>query len=168
MLVLFDEMMETTFTCLEWLNYYKEEIRKIKNISPFLSVLCISVGIEFLGKLLNNAPLDSKSDCGRKFEYALSTFSSLNKYAGKKLYNLLRSGLAHRISVKENIIISSIEENQLNHNPVTINTNTLFEDFVEAVEAALSKTDWDNSDVLNSYICINDGSTGSTITMLNL
>ena len=158
--------METTFTCVEWLGYYKDEVQKIKDVSPFLSVLCIAAGIEYMGKLLRTDPLDRGDDSSGKFEQALKSFKSLNKYAGKGLYNLIRCGLAHRITVKENVILTRIDETQLDDSPIIINVNTLVMDFIEAVKDAQSKTDWENPNTHNPYVTINDESeTGSTITM---
>lgn len=158
--------MEKEFTCIEWIKYYKEEVEKIVDYSPFLSILCISAGIEYMGKLLSVAPLDDGTGCSGKFENALSSFESLRKYEGKDLYNLIRCGLAHRISVKEGIVLSTTSQNQLDNSPLTINVKSFFDDFVKAVEEAQSKTDWSNPDAQKPYMTINnDSETGSTLTM---
>lgn len=162
-------MENTAFTGIKWLNSYKEEIRKIKDHSPLLSVLCISAGIEFLGKLLCDEPLDSKTKCEEKFNKALSTFASLNKYDDKDLYHLIRCGLAHRISVKEGIILDPSHESQLEDSvPIRINPNRFFEDFEKAVEEAQEKKDWPNSAATDEYVTVTtNAETGTTVTIIN-
>ena len=161
-------MAESTFSCVQWLTRYKEEIAKIKESSPFLSVLCISAGIEFLGKLLYEDSLDNGNGCGEKFNKALENFTSLNKYANKNLYNLIRCGLAHRISVKEDIKLDPNHESQLDTTPIIINPNKFFDDFAIAVDEAQTKTDWLNPNALRPYVTIKDNSeTGATATMIS-
>lgn len=157
-------MAEHDFSCVEWLDYYKNEIEKIKETSPLLSVLCIAAGIEFLGKLLSTDPLDA-GNCGGKFDEATKTFNSLNKYVDKKLYDLVRCGLAHRISVKDNIILSTDQPTNLDNIPIVLNVDSFFSDFVKAVEEAQSKQDWGNPNANTSYVTIDENTTGSTYTI---
>lgn len=160
-------MSETKFNCVEWLQNYKEDIRKIKDISPFLTVLGVSVGIEFIGKLLSAEDLDSGGSCNIKFEKALSEFESLKKYAEKDFYSLIRCGLAHRVSPKKNIILSSKSDSDLSAEPIILNSNSFFEDFSSAVEEAQSKTDWENPEANIEYVTIReDTDTGMTQTFV--
>ena len=153
-----------TYSCVEWLNYYKTEIEKIKASSPFLTVLCISAGIEFLGKLLYNDSLDS-GNCNTKFNEALKNFESLNKYEDKKIYDLVRCGLAHRISVKEGVVVSTDKPSDLDNIPIVLNVNEFWEDFSKAVDEAQSKSDWKHSNANTDYVTVDNNATGSTFTM---
>lgn len=157
-------MEEKTYSCVEWLDYYKKEIEKIKESSPFLSVLCIAAGIEFLGKLLSTDSIDN-GNCREKFNNALREFDTLTEYADKNLYDLVRCGLAHRISVKEGIILSIEQSTNLNSLPIVLNVNSFFEAFAKAVEEAQAKTEWKFPDANTSYVTINNDTTGSTFTM---
>ena len=160
-------MAETTFTCIQWLQKYKEELEKIKDSSPFLLMLGISAGIEFMGKLLYIDPLDDGNNCGDKFEKALSEFDSLKKYSGKNLYSLIRCGLAHKISVKEGIVLSKESKSKLNEIPIVINTNVFFDDFVIAVDDAQEKKKWANKAATQNYVIVkNETDTGVTATFL--
>lgn len=162
------ETNEKSFTCVQWLEEYAKELAKIKDSSPFLLVLGVSAGIEFLGKLLRTDDLDDSNDCKGKFEQALSNFPSLQKYQGHELYKLVRCGLAHRAAVKEGIILSDSASTDLNSNPIILNTSLFYEDFRQAVEEAQKKTDWPNPAAKSPYISVlNDSETGSTTTILN-
>lgn len=161
-------MSKTTLTGLQWLKAYKDDIAKIKDSSPFLMVLCISAGIEFLGKLLSKAPIDNGDKCSEKFEAAMCKFESLKKYSNKNFYNLIRCGLAHRVSVKEGIILTRGEKTKLDNDPIMLNVYEFFNDFEIAVNEAQIITEWANSIATTNYVSINETSeTGSTITMLN-
>ena len=59
---------EKQHTGLEWLKVYNEELGKIKDVSPLLLVLCVSAGIEFIGKLLSTDDIDNGNKCNIKFE----------------------------------------------------------------------------------------------------
>lgn len=158
---------EKQYTSLEWLKVYNEELGKIKDVSPLLLVLCVSAGIEFIGKLLSTDDIDNGNKCNIKFEDALDNFSSLNKYKGKNLYDLVRCGLAHRIGVKKGITLSSSKESDLESMPIRLNTNQFYEDFSQAVEDAQTSSLIVNSIATLPYISVNEFSeTGSTITFL--
>lgn len=159
--------MSQTFTCIQWLKKYQEEIAKIKEHSPFLMVLCISAGIELMGKLLSPDDLDDGNGCNGKFEGALKQFDSLKKYKDKDLYHLVRCGLAHRVSVKENIILSKELENDLDASPIVLNTNSFFEDFSKAVDDAQVFTGWAHQAATSDYVSITSDLTGLTPTIIN-
>ena len=130
-------------------------------------MLGVSAGIEFMGKLLDTAPLDDKYNCETKFERALTEFDSLKKYAGKQIYNLIRCGLAHRVSVKEGIVISNEKESNLDEIPIVINTNGFFDDFAKAVDDAQVKKNWANTATAQDYVTVKkEADTGMTATFL--
>ncbi len=157
---------ETTFTGIEWLKKYCEDLENIKTHSPLLTVLGVSAGIEFLGKLLSTDPIDSGNDCKNKFENALAEFESLNKYQNKNLYGLVRCGLAHRICIKDGVILSPSKDNDLDSDTFILNPSSFLSDFVKAVKTAQSKKDWPNSIATTSYVSVNkDAETGSTPTI---
>ena len=160
------EANEKTFNCVQWLEQYANEVKKIKDVSPFLTVLAISAGIEFLGKLLDDDDLDDSNDCGKKFEDALKAFSSLQKYQNKNLYKLVRCGLAHRTSVKEGIVLDPINDSNLDTRPIVLNPVEFYTDFKSAVDDAQKRTSWPNAAVTQDYVSvISDNVTGSTKTI---
>ena len=153
----------TEYSCVEWIQVYQKELEKIKGHSQLLLTLGVSAGIEFLGKLLHNDDLDDGNNSSGKFEIALSSFTSLQKYSGKELYNLVRCGLAHRVSMKEGIILSPSENTDLDNTPKVLNTNQFFIDFAQAVKDAQKKTDWPNPNATTKYVYVSkDSNTGST------
>ena len=161
--------MKKTFSGIQWLSYYLGEIEKIKDASPFLAMLGISAGIEYLGKLLSTNTQDGRNDCNGRFERALTEFNSLKKYCNKNLYHLLRCGLAHSINVEEGIILSREQHSNLNTSPIIINTDEFYIDFEKAVEEAQEKANWPNSTATHGYVTIvNQSETGATETFLYL
>ena len=158
---------EKQHTGLKWLKVYNEELGKIKDVSPLLLVLCVSAGIEFIGKLLSTDDIDNGNKCNIKFEDALGKFASLKKYESKDFYHLVRCGLAHRIGVKEGIILSPSQESDLESKPIRLNTNQFYKDFSQAVEDAQTSSLIVNPIATLPYISVNEFSeTGSTITIL--
>lgn len=153
----------TEYSCVKWMQEYQKELEKVKDHSQLLLTLGVSVGIEFLGKLLHTDNLDSNNNCCVKFEKALKSFSSLQKYSKKELYKLVRCGLVHRVSMKKGIILSPSENTDLDSATKVLNTNQFFSDFAQAVKDAQKKTDWPNPNATTKYIYVSkDSNTGST------
>lgn len=159
-------MGSETFSSLQWLKKCQEELEKIKEQSPFLLVLGVSVGIEFMGKLLSTDGIDNANSCSKKFEAALDAFPSFKKYKGKNLYKLIRCGLAHRVAVKEGIILTSSKDTDLNAYPIVINATQFYEDFKKAVDE-IEKHPGLNLDATKNYVTVtSEGDTGSTTTII--
>lgn len=153
---------------LQWLKEYNEELKKIKDTSPLLLVLCVCTGIEFIGKLLSEDDIDDHRNCKVKFEKALSEFPSLKKYKERNLYDLVRCGLVHRIVVKKGIIISPSNGTDMESATKRLNVYDFYVDFSRAVEDAQNKTDWPNQSATSEYIAVNNMSeTGTTETLIN-
>lgn len=93
-----------------------KEIGELSETYPYISFIMMGIGIEFMGKCIDSNLTDwnktgrSKSD----FENAINTIPSLKKYVpyltSHKMYSSFRCGLAHAISPKVQITLSSKEE----------------------------------------------------------
>ena len=157
--------MEEKFTRLEWLKHYSEHIENIIDSEPFLSMVCLSVGIEFLGKLHCDDKATSNYSGKQNFESALTHFESLKKYSNQELYKLVRCGLAHSISIEEGIVVTTAEESSLSSTPIKLNVKQFFKDFNNAIADAEKSAK--TSDVMsNDYVSVIDGlATGKTTTI---
>lgn len=157
--------MEQKFNYLEWLDYYRDEIGKIKDYSPLLATSCICSGIEYIGWLLSEDPFGTEGKSRDYFNNAIKKMESLKKYEPMNLYSVIRCGLAHCISTKDGVVLSSERETATGC-ILTINVNVLFEDFCAAVESI--KDDYKNPVAQDYYVSIIDEtSTGTTMTFIN-
>ena len=157
--------MERKFNYLEWLDYYRNEIEKIKEHSPFLATSCICSGIEYIGWLLSEDSFDTRNKSREYFDNAIKTMESLKKYEAMNLYERIRCGLAHCISTKDGVVLSSERETATGC-ILTINVNVLFEDFCAAVESI--KKECKNPVAKEYYVfIIDETSTGTTTTFIN-
>ena len=157
--------MEEKFTRLEWLKHYSEHIGNIIDSEPFLSMVCLSVGIEFLGKLYCDDKAISRYSSREIYESALTHFESLKKYTKMNLYKLVRCGLAHGLSIEEEIVVTTTEETLLSSIPIKLNVKQFYEDFNHAIAEAEKSVK--TSDVMsNDYVSVIDGQvTGRTATV---
>jgi hypothetical protein len=93
-----------------------KEIGELSETYPYISFIMMGIGIEFMGKCIDstltewNTEMRSKRD----FENAIKTIPSLKKYepylTSHQMYSSFRCGLAHTISPKAQITLSSKEE----------------------------------------------------------
>jgi hypothetical protein len=96
-----------------------DEIGSLIDRHPYISFIIMGIGIEFLGKCADSSLVDWHADkrSKRDFKSAINTIPSLQKYvpylASHDLYGSFRCGLAHSISPKFKITLSS--KNQMAH-----------------------------------------------------
>ena len=93
-----------------------EELGSMIDKHPYISFIVMGIGVEFLGKCIDSTLSDwnvagrSKKD----FENAIKTIPSLQKYkpylTTHDLYGSFRCGLAHAVSPKFKITLSSKDE----------------------------------------------------------
>jgi hypothetical protein len=92
------------------------ELDNIKSTNPYISFAIMAIGIEFLGKCLDNnanhwnVPKKSKVN----FEYAINHLDALSAYRpyliSHKLWDSLRNGFAHSFVPKFPLTLSSKNE----------------------------------------------------------
>lgn len=149
--------------------YFIEEIGSLVEKRPFVSFVLMAIGIEFLGKCLNTNDWDDKSErSGKTFDYAIQLFDSLKKYqAIPDLYHNLRCGLAHRLMVKGNIILTP-DQNNLTGPDFTIGCKEFYDDFKQAcLDAIDNKNGMIKKNLNEEYDIEKDGYTGSTLVATN-
>lgn len=146
--------------------YFIEEIGSLVEERPFVSFVLMAIGIEFLGKCLNANDWDDKNEkSGKTFDDAIQHFDSLMKYQViPDLYHSLRCGLAHRLMVKGQIILSP-NKNDLIGPTFTIGCKDFYSDFRQAcIDTINNKNGMIKKNLCEEYDIEIDGITGSTQT----
>jgi len=125
-----------------------EEVKSTIDDHPYMAFIIMGIGIEFLGKCLDpslkdwNAPGRSKID----FENAIHTIPALNKYVlfltSHNMYSSFRCGLAHAVSPKVEITLSS--KGEMEHlvqtgSRINFKVEDFFTDFKLACEDVISR-----------------------------
>lgn len=123
------------------------ELGQLIPTHPYISFVMMGIGIEFLGKCLDTAHSDWNEPrmSGQNFEQALKYIPSLNKYApyhvSHNLYSSFRCGLAHAVSPKLQVTLSSKDEmpHLFEHgNSVNLKVENLYGDFKAACNYVIS------------------------------
>ncbi len=124
---------------------------------PYISFIVMGIGIEFLGKCINSTLSDwnvsgrSKKD----FENAIKTIPSLQKYESilttHDLYGSFRCGLAHAVSPKIKITLSS--KNEKGHmveesGRLNLKVENFYGDFKSACEYVINNS-YPSNDKMN-------------------
>lgn len=146
--------------------YFIEEIGSLVEDHPFVALTLMSIGVEFLGKCLNPNPWNDPSErSGATFGNAINSFGSLNKYSVViDLYHNLRCGLAHRLMVQGQIILSP-NKNDLIGPTFTIGCKDFYSDFRQAcIDTINNKNGMIKKNLGEEYDIEIDGITGSTQT----
>jgi hypothetical protein len=115
-------------------NVLIKEIGEIHSNHPYISFATMAIGIEFLGKCLNeSASWNENFRSQTNFELAINELNSFTKYrlllTSHKLWDSLRNGFLHSFVPKNSISLSS--KNQAKHLQVISSTqiNLRCEDF---------------------------------------
>ncbi len=163
------------YTAETFLSYYVKRISHIIRKEPFLSIILISCGIEFLGKCINahvakwNEPSHSKED----FESAINKYDAFKAYRSwlqkYRLYNNLRCGTVHSLMTSTNIKLVNIGPHNEMNDVLTFSADQYFKDFSAAVirfrkerkkGAKSVESDFatieDSFDVSTTGACVND------------
>lgn len=111
------------------------EIGEIKTKYPYFAFVLIAIGIEFLGKCLNDQKEWNTSSPKKDFELGLALFPE--KYKSMNLRDRLRNGMVHSYMTKEGLRLSDFNTTS---DPNTISCDELFGDFVEASQKVLNGT----------------------------
>ena len=139
------------------------EIEDIHVNHPYISFATMAIGIEFLGKCLNdqddwNAQGRSRTD----FELAINSLSSLAPYrpylASHNLWDSLRNGFLHSFVPKNTITLSSRE--QANHfqvitaTTVNLRCENFFQDFKNACREVIEMPSFPSSKMDNPLLTV--------------
>lgn len=126
-----------------------DEVDKMKDGFPYFSFIIMSIGIEFLGKCIDSK-LNSWDVTGRSkkdFEQAINQLNALNPYrqylSKYDLYGSFRCGLAHKVSPKVKITLSSKEErgHLIEHDGrLNFKVEDFYNDFYDACKEVIEMT----------------------------
>lgn len=142
-----------------------EEVGEIHLSHPYISFLTMAVGIEFLGKSLNeyedwNEPHRSRKD----FELAINTLTSFDKYkpllASHDFWTSFRNGFAHSFVPKGTISLSS--KNEAPHftdtslPKVNLRCEDFYIDFKNACEEVIKMTSFQSNKMNRPLLSVPD------------
>lgn len=130
-------------------NVLINETGEIHKNHAYISFAVMAIGIEFLGKCLNefedwNEPNRSKAD----FEFAINNLNSFSSYrpllTSHNLWTSLRNGFLHSFVPKNTISLSSKDETahlvQISPTQINLKCEDLYNDFKGACEEVLNMT----------------------------
>ena len=144
--------------------YLIGQIEEIKDKYPYFAFLLMAVGIEFLGKCINEEEeWQTRGKSRADFNRGLS-IGPLNKYSGSTpdLYGCLRCGLVHALTPKGELVLSDIDATE------TLNCDSFYGDFVRACrmvidrEVDIPKKDLDK--ILFTVTTTEDGASNTGVT----
>lgn len=140
----------------------------------YLSFLLIACGIEFLGKCMESKGTDWQlhKPGGYYFKQGITLFPECyQRQSGNdipnRLYDGLRCGICHALLPKEEIYVSSTEEQDLSGKHISLNIHTFYDDFKGAC-ISLLENDTYKDRLAENFIAISENTTGSTQTIINL
>lgn len=125
------------------------EIGELSDSHPYISFILMGIGIEFLGKCIDSS-LTEWNVSGRSkqdFENAIKTIPTLKKYetylTSHQMYSSFRCGLAHAVSPKVQITLSSKQEMAHlveNNGRLNLKVEDFYTDFKEACNYVILQT----------------------------
>ena len=134
------------------------EIGELTDSHPYISFILMGIGIEFIGKCIDKSLTDwnvsgrSKQD----FENAIKAIPSLKKYepylASHQMYSSFRCGLAHAVSPKLQITLSSKQEMAHlveSNGRLNLKVEDFYNDFKDACNYIISQN-YTNGDKMNA------------------
>jgi len=157
------------------------EIGELTDSHPYISFILMGIGIEFMGKCVDTSLTDwnVSGRSNQDFENAIKAIPSLKKYepylSSHQMYSSFRCGLAHAVSPKLQITLSSKQEmaHLVERNGrLNLKVEDFYNDFKDACNYVISQNypirDKMNADFLevpglafNSGTTINSGITSS-------
>ena len=142
------------------------EIGRIKDVYPYWAFLLMSVGIEFLGRILNKRSDEDNGSSKYDFCYAIHNIDALKEYREytstphinsngklsydfpskillksdpkKDFYAQLRCAFAHNLQMGRGIVLDNSCEKHLLENSVRLGVHAFYDDFKKACEEILS------------------------------
>lgn len=117
----------------------------IKSQQAYLSFALIAIGIEFLGKCINDDLKDwYKGSSGEQFNLAIEEL--MPKYRAYNLYSLLRCGMAHSMAPKDGLLLGEDSAGDVHlaineRGYLTLTIEQFFKDFKKACEIVVNNID---------------------------
>lgn len=134
--------------------------RMLESNNFYLAFMIMSIGIEFLGKCINNNGDWHNRASGKTFNSAIKNLTALKAYkhllkgnGSYDLYSSLRCGLAHAAAPKFEITLSSTDQ-QTDHlvemnGRVNLKCENFYSDFKKACEEIIAMEFSDNKSKMN-------------------
>lgn len=136
-----------------------EEMGKITKTNAYLSFVLIAIGIEFLGKCINDS-LNNWSDGKSEESFNNAIKELMPKYQPYRLYQLLRCGLAHYLAPQKGLGLSE-SKNGFAHLSTTsdgilvLNIEDFYNDFkcaCEKVTSGIKNKKYKNQKMYNQFL----------------
>ena len=134
------------------------EIGELSDSHPYISFILMGIGIEFMGKCIDTslAEWNVSGRSKRDFENAIKIIPSLKKYETflltHQMYSSFRCGLAHAVSPKAQITLSSKQEMAHlveSNGRLNLKVEDFYIDFKEACVYVINQT-YPNGDKMNA------------------
>lgn len=137
-----------------------DKIGELKDKEPYVAFLMMAIGIEFLGKCLNNkSDWDTKNMTKKDFNSAINKLKPLKKYRNWDLYDKLRCGLAHSMMVKNGLMI----KDKGSSSSASISCEEFYRDFKAACEEVMNMPNLPKKNLNDVYFTVRQEN-GSSIT----
>lgn len=152
-----------------------KEIGELSDSHPYISFILMGIGIEFMGKCIdqNLSEWNTAGRSKRDFENAIKSIPSLQRYqsylTSHEMYSSFRCGLAHAISPKTKITLSSKQEMAHlveTNGRLNFKVEDFYLDFKAACEFILTET-YPNGDKMNADFLEVPGDTFNSGTTYN-
>lgn len=150
------------------------EFGELSITHPYISFILMGIGIEFLGKCIdpNLSDWNISGRSKKDFENAIKTVPSLKRYetylSSYDMYNSFRCGLAHAVSPKAQITLSSKQEmgHLVEHNGrLNFKVEDFYKDFKEACDYVIAQS-YQTDDKMNKDFLEVPGSTFNSGTLI--
>jgi hypothetical protein len=124
------------------------EIGELVDSHPYISFILMGIGIEFMGKCIDSSLTDWNVSGRSKFDFenAIKTIPSLQKYepylTSHQMYSSFRCGLAHAVSPKVQITLSSKQEMGhllQNNGRLNLKVEDFYQDFKDACNYVMTQ-----------------------------
>lgn len=137
------------------------EIGELHEDHPYIAFAIMAIGIEFLGKCLNEFDDWNESRRSRKdFELAIDELDSFKNYrpllSSHNLWDSLRNGFAHSFVPKKTLSLSSKDEamhfSTIYHNKINLKCEDFYNDFRNACEEVINMVAFQNNKMNKSLL----------------
>jgi hypothetical protein len=123
-----------------------DEIGSISVSNVYLSFVLISIGIEFLGKCIDDETSDWNAGGKSEKHFNLAISKLMPKYRPYNLYKLLRCGLSHSLAPQEGLSLSENKNNTIHlsiksDGTLILNIENFYNDFKDACKIVLNNID---------------------------
>jgi len=123
-----------------------EEIGNISISNVYLSFVLISIGIEFLGKCIDDGTSDWSTSGKSEIHFNLAISELMPMYRPYNLYRLLRCGLSHSLAPQDGLALSESKNNTIHltiksDGTLVLNIENFYNDFKNACMIVINNID---------------------------